>query len=112
MQECRSAGVQEFRSTGVQEYRSTGVQEYRSAGVQEYWNTGVQEHPTGKRVKILEETRAHWTSLFQTSTPRGRAREDLRRNWRSVASHGKNVLYGCASEVKAEITLMRGVRAL
>ena len=33
------------------------VQEYRS-----------QEHPTGKRVKILEETRAHWTSLFQRSS--------------------------------------------
>ena len=46
------------------------------------------------------------------STPRASAREDLRRNWRSVASQGKNALYGGASEAKAEITLVRGVRSL
>ena len=46
------------------------------------------------------------------STPRGRAREDLRRNSRSVGSRGKSRLYGGASEAKVEVTLVRGARAL
>jgi len=42
------------------------------------------------------------------STPRAGAREDLRRNSRSAGSRGKSALYGGASEVKAEKTLVRG----
>ena len=62
--------------------RRQELQEFRSSGVRS------QEHPTG------------------------RAREDLRRNSRSWASHDKSELYGGASEAKAEITVARGVRAL
>ena len=44
--------------------------------------------------------------------PTGSAREDLSRNSRSGRSRGKNALYGGASEVKADKTLVRRVRAL
>jgi len=66
-----------------------GEQEFRSCRSQELQ----------KGLKSVARSQEH---------PTGRAREDLRRNSRSWASHGKSELYGGASEAKAEITLERG----
>jgi hypothetical protein len=57
------------------------------------------------RVQEFRKFRSSGVQEFR-SPPRGGAREDLRRNSRWWASHGKRVLYGGASEAKAEITLV------
>ena len=70
-----STGVQEFRSSGVQEFRKASQRDDARENFRSNWLRAdlavAEEYPTGKRVKILEETRAHWTSLFQRSIPTG-----------------------------------------
>jgi hypothetical protein len=65
-------------------YRASRALSPASTGVQEYRSSGVQEHPTGKRAKILEETRAHGLGCFREA-PRG---ADARKNFRSNQRRG------------------------